>query len=275
MVRSTGSRFCKPLVGSSNLSPGTKLSNLSHWIFQFGMAWDRAIFMSRHVANILVVFQRLPLTYGSSMQHSRDMDDDDEIAKRIRQGRRLRTFTETEWARLPPAARAYYNHLRQRGFLSAKPSPAVDLSPKPPKLTPKLLDPSPLAREVARTGDPALFEELKAATASLLSAADGDARMLEERLGKGIATPEERRLAADPEAPRRGGRRAGKRGRPPTWHRKERLDAAGRYLHAWFHAEPEQRGSQNEAIRLCVRKYHIARSDGFDLLSRIKAKVAR
>jgi hypothetical protein len=187
--------------------------------------------------------------------------------------RRLRSFAEAEWARLPPAVRAAYNNLRRQRCLPPIPEPAIDLSPKPFKPSPKLLDPSPLAREIVRGGDleqeQVFFEELKVATDALLTAHDGNPRALAERLRRGMATPEECRLAADliEDKTWRFSHR------PPTWNKDLRLDVAGSLLRAWYYAEPDQRGSQNKVIRVCVRAYHITRDDAFRLLKKIRAEA--
>jgi hypothetical protein len=58
-------RFCKPLVGSSNLSPGT--SNIKD-LAQFPLAAYVA-----YVAIFYCVFQSVSVAVGNSVQHSRDM----------------------------------------------------------------------------------------------------------------------------------------------------------------------------------------------------------
>jgi hypothetical protein len=186
--------------------------------------------------------------------------------------RQLRSFTSEVWERLPPAVRTAYNNLRRARFLALIPEPKIDLSPGPSKPAPKLLDPSPLARAIAHGGDAeqeqVLFEELKVVTDALLSAHDGNPRMLAERLRSGMATSEEMRLAADliEDKVRRLAQR------PATLSKKLRLAAAESLLRAWYHARPDRWG-ESRAVRFCTDAYHITRAEGFGFLRKIEAET--
>jgi hypothetical protein len=87
--------------------------------------------MSRVLQDILVMFQWLPLTSGSSARHGRDM------------ARKSHPYTQEQWARPSPVFCAAHNRLRRaRGELPI-PEPKVDLYvPPQAKSTPLPFNPA-------------------------------------------------------------------------------------------------------------------------------------
>ena len=195
--------------------------------------------------------------------------------------RDLRTFTESEWARLPPTVRVAFNRLRRQRYLPPRAEPEVDLSPKPYVPPRKLFGPNELAHAIARGDDPKgdLWQELKAAAESLLAAADGDTRALEERLREGVATPEEMRLAADlrkgivyVEGEIRDVRPAH---RPKTLRRTLEEHAAASLLRVWDRLAPEERKSQRTVLREIKNAYGISRSQALKILKTVREREKR
>jgi hypothetical protein len=253
--------------------------------------------MSRVLQDILVMFQRFPLDTGGSVRHVCDMANDPNNMKPLRMlltfppevwerldpeqraafirlwQRKLRSFSPKEWERLPPPVRDAYNRLRQLRSLLPLPPPPADLSPKPYVPPTRLLDPSPLARAVARADNPeeqeALWRELVIETDALLAAHDGDRYLLAERLRRGTVTSKERELAA--ELYSEGKKRAAHR--PTTLDRELREDMAKSYLRVWYWLEPHQRISQGEVIYWIKQNCRISRAEAFELLKQIKAET--
>jgi hypothetical protein len=246
---------------------------------QFGRL-KAGLFHVAYVANNSRLFsiarvycRRLRATY---MRH---MADDPIYRKPTRP---LRTYTESEWARMPPAWRDAHNKLRRLQYLPRIDEPAVDLSPKPDVPPRKLFDgPNELAHAIARGDDPKgdLWQELKAAAESLLAAADGDTRALEERLREGVATPEECRLATDlrkgkvcVEGEIRDARPAH---RPKTLRRGLEGDVAARLLRVWDGLAPRKRKSQRTVLREIKNAYGISRSQALKILKTIREREKR
>jgi hypothetical protein len=249
--------------------------------------------MSRVLQDILVMFQRFALDTGGSVRHICDMGDDPKTLRMLLTfpsgqwakldqtqraaftklwQRKLRSFSPKEWERLPPPVRDAYNRLRQLRSLSPLPPPPADLSPKPYVPPTRLLDPSPLARAVARADNPeeqeALWRELVIETDALLAAHDGDRYLLAERLRRGTVTSKERELAAE----LLPGKKLAAH-RPTTLDRELREDMAKSYLRVWYWLEPHQRISQGEVIYWIKQNCRISRAEAFELLKQIKAET--
>jgi hypothetical protein len=195
--------------------------------------------------------------------------------------RPLRTYTEAEWAKMPPAWRDAYNKLRRQRYLPPRAEPEVDLSPKPyvPPLKP--FDSRPpgrggevtfslqeLAQAIARDEDRdgALFKALKAATAALPAAHDGDMSALTERLCTRVMTLEERQLAAELLNPTK--RRAAHRPKPLTRELAEH--EAARILDIWDRSAPQERKDQKTVLREIKNAYGISRSQALKILKTVR-----
>jgi hypothetical protein len=133
--------------------------------------------------------------------------------------------------------------------------------------------PNSLAARIIHARDPeerkALCQQLLAETASMMTARDGDRRLLAQRLREGRATLAEETLAA--ELLLEGKKRAAHR--PTTLDRELREDMAKSYLRTWRWLEPHQRISQGAVIRLAGQNYRISRAEAFELLKQIKAET--
>jgi hypothetical protein len=229
-----------------------------------------------HVAllqNIPVMFQWLPPTRGESMQHGRNMVDNP-IALR----RRHRTFSDAQWRWLGPGWRTIINKFRQQAYLSPIPEPAADLgSPFTPPPAPRLFDHSNLpARALASDfGTPEerelLWQELLASTAAMLTAHDGDPRVLAQRLRQDAASPEELELAAD--------LLGGKIGRPTrTLHREIGEHVAATLLRTWDRLPldgPERRKPQRTVFRWIEDAFGISRRQAYRLLKAVREHEKR
>jgi hypothetical protein len=192
--------------------------------------------------------------------------------------RPLRTFTPEQWAQLPAPIRAAYNNLRRQRHLPPYDEPAIDLSPKPFKPWPTPFDlprrdgaiPSVPLRELARVAtrdeDPDLFEELKAATAAILAAHDGEVRLLAARVQRGVLTDEERYLAADLLTKTK----IRPAHRPRTLSREIAEHTAECLLRVWDQLPPHERKSQQTVLRTLKNGYGISRGRAFKILKAIR-----
>jgi hypothetical protein len=187
--------------------------------------------------------------------------------------RLLRLLTDEEFVLLSPGHRALYNHLRRQHGLLPIPEPAVDFSPPlTPPPAPKLFDRSSLpARALARNfGNPKeqelLWQELLASTAAMLTARDGDPRLLAQRLQDGAASPEELELAADILR----GKIKRPSHRPKTLHREICEHAAGRLLSVWNRRPPGERWSRGEVLDKIEDAFSVSRSRALEMLKNIR-----
>jgi hypothetical protein len=214
---------------------------------------------------------RMLLTFPPGMWKRLGPEQQDALLRLWR--RPLRNYTAEQWARLPSPVRDAYNRLRQLRSLPPLRPPPVDLSPKPYVPPPGPFDSSTLAAQINRTPDPrereVLYQQLLAETDSVMTARDGDRRLLAQRVRGGRTTPAENQLAA--ELLLDGKRQAAHR--PATLGREIREDVAKSYLRAWYWLEPHLRISKKMAICRVKENWRISRTEAFELLAQIKAET--
>jgi hypothetical protein len=132
-----------------------------------------------------------------------------------------------------------------------------------------------LATRINRTRDikerEALWQQLLDQTASMMTARDGDRRLLVKRLREGVVTSEERKLAAD----LLEGKIERPDHRPSTLDRELRENRAKSYLRTWWWLEPQQRVSRRTAFKWVKCNCRLERAEAFEILKQIKAEVVK
>ena len=189
------------------------------------------------------------------------------------------SYEEARWRELSPEAQDAFNKLRiARG--------QAPLSPVKPKSDPYIAPPEQLrpfdpadpeaiaaAHESSDVvfGDDATDEEKVAArdtAESWVAAYDGDPAKLAERIERGFATSEERKLNTDLLL----GRRKRAAHRPDTEDKKIRRRAAKSILRAWGHLERGKRKKLKTVLGEIKDDYRIERSEAFVILREIRVE---